>query len=153
MLLTIAIIVSSIIMGFSPVFFKKWLLVNIQPNYGSIWKCVLKLIHGAKDLWNEAWSRTSSRRFWSDLREYCLEILELVDKYVVTGAITGVLGYILLVLCFKFGQVSTIFSISSLQFVVTAALSYLYLKEELSIGEIIGMSIIIVGVSLLVPQA
>ena len=151
MLLTIAIIVSSIIMGFSPVFFKKWLLVNIQPNYGSIWKCVLKLIHGAKELWNEAWS--PSRRFWSDLREYCLKILELVDKYVVTGAITGVLGYILLVLCFKFGQVSTIFSISSLQFVVTAALSYLYLKEELSIGEIIGMSIIIVGVSLLVPQA
>lgn len=141
MLLTIAIIISSILTGISPILFKKWITVKIHPEYGGVWECVLGFVRGAADITRE------------ELGHYLSKAFSLMDRYLMAGGLAGFLGYVLLVFCFRFGYVSTIFSISSLQFVVTAMFSRLYLKEDLSLGEAVGMAIIIVGVSLLVPQA
>jgi len=141
MLLTIAIIVSSILTGISPVLFRKWIIVNIHPEYGSVWEWMVEFVRGAANIVCEDPGHCLSKAF------------SLIDRYLMAGGLAGFLGYALLVFCFRFGHVSTILSISSLQFVVTAVFSRLYLKEDLSLGEAVGMAIIIVGVSLLVPQA
>jgi uncharacterized membrane protein len=141
MLLTIVIIISSILTGISPILFKKWIIVNIYPEYGGVWECVLGFVSGTAGITREELGHRLSKAF------------SLLDRYLMAGGLAGFIGYVLLVFCFRFGHVSTIFSMSSLQFVVTAVFSRLYLKEDLSLGEVVGMVIIIVGVSLLVPQA
>jgi EamA-like transporter family. len=62
------------------------------------------------------------------------------------------LGYLIWILSLKFGEVSILFSITSLQFIATGILGYSYLKERLSIWQVFGMALIIAGVALIAPQ-
>jgi drug/metabolite transporter (DMT)-like permease len=124
-------------MGVFPIFFKRWNEINVAPNYGTIENCIEVILH---DL------------FSLDFKRFISRIFDVIDRYIVTGVVTGALGYVIWILSLKFGEVNILFSITSLQFVATGVLAYSYLKERLSKREIFGMALIILGVALLAPQ-
>ena len=68
---------------------------------------------------------------------------------VLIGLFFYFLGFILLTLAFKHGELSVLFPFVSLSFIWVAGLSYFFLAEILSLFEIIGLGSIMVGVILI----
>ncbi|VUT25203.1 MAG: EamA-like transporter family protein [Candidatus Methanolliviera sp. GoM_asphalt] len=154
----IFVVISAILMGIFPIFFKQWNSVNIAPNYGTIGNCIKEIYNELFPLWTGPLVHGPkgylSKEFWSEAFKYghYSKIFGLIDGYLVTGIVTGILGYLIWILSLKFGEVGILFSITSLQFIATGILGYSYLKERLSIWQVLGMILIIMGVALIAPQ-
>lgn len=74
----------------------------------------------------------------------------LLNTYpVLIGLFFYFLGFILLTLAFKHGELSVLFPFVSLSFIWVAGLSYIFLSEMLGLFEIIGLGSIMVGVILI----
>ena len=74
----------------------------------------------------------------------------LLDAYpVVIGLFFYFLGFLLLTLAFKHGELSVLFPFVSLSFVWVTVLSYVFLHELISMTEIIGVGFIMCGVILI----
>ena len=86
-----------------------------------------------------------------NLKNYS-RLFDLLDRYLITGLLTGLLGYIIWIFSLKFGGVSILFSITSIQFIATWVTGYLYLKERLSPLQVVGIIFIILGVVLIAPE-
>jgi len=73
-----------------------------------------------------------------------------LDAYpVIIGLFFYFLGFILLTISFKHGELSVLFPFVSLSFVWVAILSFLFLNELISIVEIFGVAAIVGGVAMI----
>lgn len=74
----------------------------------------------------------------------------VLDAYlVIVGLFVYFLGFILLTLAFRHGELSVLFPFVSLSFVWVAFLSYFFLSEIISSIEMIGIAAIVGGVILI----
>jgi drug/metabolite transporter (DMT)-like permease len=73
-----------------------------------------------------------------------------LDAYlVIVGLFVYFLGFILLTLAFRHGELSVLFPFVSLSFVWVAFLSYFFLGEIISVLEMLGVAAIVCGVILI----
>jgi drug/metabolite transporter (DMT)-like permease len=74
----------------------------------------------------------------------------LLEAYpVAIGFFFYFLGFILLTLAFRYGELSVLFPFVSLSFMWVALSSYLFLGEAISLVEVIGVLTIVLGVVLI----
>jgi len=68
---------------------------------------------------------------------------------VLIGLLFYFVGFILLTISFKHGELSVLFPFISLSFVWVAILSFFFLREAITLFEIFGVAAIIAGVTLI----
>ena len=78
---------------------------------------------------------------------FSFEIIK--NHYLLLGVFFYVLAVILLIISFKFGELSILYPILSLSFVWTTILSFTILNESMNIFKIIAIIFIVFGVSLI----
>jgi len=157
-LVLLVVVISAILMGIFPIFFKRWNEVNVGARYGTLGNCIRVIYKEVADIWSKplhnAEVKYLSKEFLSEafnLKNYS-RLFDLLDRYFIAGLLTGLLGYIIWVFSLRFGGVSILFSITSIQFIATWVTGYLYLKERLSPLQAVGIIFIILGVALIAPE-
>jgi len=157
-ILLLVVVISAILMGIFPIFFKRWNEVNVEEKYGTLKNCTKIIYKEIAVIWSKplhnAEIKYLSKDFLSEafnLKNYS-RLFDLIDRYLIAGILTGFLGYIIWIFSLRFGEVSILFSITSLQFIATWITGYLYLKERLTPLQVMGIVSIILGVALIAPQ-
>lgn len=68
---------------------------------------------------------------------------------VIIGIALYFLGFLSLTIALKHGELSTVFPFISLSFIWVAIFSYIFLQEKITIIEILGVTVIVVGVAMI----
>lgn len=75
-------------------------------------------------------------------------LLLFTNPYLITGYILFASGALIFILALKQGELSLIYPFISLGFIWVALLSFVVLKESISLLQLFGLAVIIIGVSL-----
>jgi drug/metabolite transporter (DMT)-like permease len=79
---------------------------------------------------------------------FAFSLQGMINAYLVfVGLLFYFLGFVLLTISFRHGELSVLFPFVSLSFVWVTILSYFYLKEMVSLVEIMGVAAIVLGVA------
>lgn len=73
----------------------------------------------------------------------------LTNHYIIAGFALYALGFLLLVLAFKHGELSVLYPVVALSYIWVILLSSLLLKEQINAFKWLGSIIIIIGISLI----
>jgi undecaprenyl phosphate-alpha-L-ara4N flippase subunit ArnE len=83
-------------------------------------------------------------------KKFNLNILQQIkNKYVVLGIVCCGTGMIALLIAFKGGELSVLYPIISIQYIISAFLAVKYLKEKMNLLKWAGITAIIIGIILI----
>ena len=82
-------------------------------------------------------------------KKFALKLKQLTNKYILLGVISCGLGMISLLISFRGGELSVLYPIISLQYIISTLLAVKYLKEKMNLLKWAGITAIIIGIILI----
>lgn len=104
---------------------------------------LISIFAGAGMLLYKLYSNTLQKRKWK-LRD----IIKYLNWFFIAGSVCYVLSALLTVYVLRTEDLSTIFPLTALKYVIVLVLSSMFLKEKITSGKLIGTTLIVMGIIL-----